>query len=251
MAELLWSLAALRVKIRYKETWLGFLWFLLQPVALTLIFTYLFNRFARVASGDIPYTLFVAMGLVSWSLTALVVTHGTFSITNQQLLLKRVALPKILLPLSAVVATGIDLAAMIVLLGLLVVHYHVTLPGTAIDWTFVLLGVHLALLVGLSLLVSLANVFFRDVGLALPLLLQLWLFASPVFYPSSWFPEGFRMFVRWNPMTGLIEGYRAVLLLGQPPPLDLLGPAVLVSLGMLVLGLACFLRFEERVTDLL
>ena len=251
VSELLWSLITLRVRIRYKETLLGFAWFLLQPVALTILFTYLFNRFARIASGDIPYTLFVAMGLVPWSLTALVVTHGAFSLTSQQLLLKRVALPKILLPFSAVVASGVDLAAMIGLLVALFMHYQISLSGQALDWVLVLLGIHVALLVGLSLLVSLANVFFRDVGLALTLLLQLWLFASPVFYPASLFPEELKALVRWNPMTGLIEGYRVTLLLGQTPSLDFMGSAALVSLGVLAVGLVFFWRFEGTVTDLL
>ena len=251
VAELLWSLSLLRINFRYKETLFGYGWFFLQPVALTVIFTYLFNRFALITTGDVPYTLFAAIGLVSWSLTALVVNHSTYCITGLHDMVKRAAFPKILLPLSAVIATGVDLVAMAGLLDILFVYYQVSLSW-AVSWIFILGVIHLTLLIGLSCLASLANVFFlRDIGQAIPLLLQLWFFSSPVFYSSSLLPEGFRSLIRWNPMTGLIEGYRSVLLLGHPPPLDFIIPAGLVSLGVFVVGLICFWRVKEIISDFL
>ncbi|MBI3317869.1 MAG: ABC transporter permease [Candidatus Omnitrophica bacterium] len=177
--------------MRYKETLFGFGWIFLQPVALTIIFTYIFHRFAKIPSGNIPYPLFAATSLVAWSLTALVVSQSSSCVTSHNVLLKRVALPKILLPFSVVISTLVDLAVMVVLLVGLFVYYRVSLPPSA-AWVVVILGIHLILLVGLSCLFSLANVFLRDIGQAIPFLLQLWFFVSPVFYPSSMVPGEFK-----------------------------------------------------------
>lgn len=247
--ELLWRLAVHRVNLRYKETLFGFGWIFLQPVALTIIFTYIFHRFARIPS-EVPYPLFSATGLVAWSLTALVVGQAAISLTGNATLLRRVALPRILLPVSAVVSALIDLGVMGLLLIGLFAYYRVPLPWTAV-WMPALLLLHVVLLVGLSCLISLFTVLLRDVAQAIPSLLQLWFFASPVFYPFSLVPDEFKILARWNPMTGLIEGYRATLLLGQPPPMELLGPTMLVIAGIVVLGVVCFRRLEETVVDLL
>ena len=248
--ELLWSLSAHRVNLRYKETLFGFGWIFLQPVALTIIFTYIFHRFAKIPSSGIPYPLFAATGLVAWSLTALVVTHAASCLTSHQVILKRVAFPKILLPFSVVVSTVADLAIMALLLIGLLFCYRTPLPESAV-WVFPVLAIHLSFLIGLSCLFSLANVFVRDVGQALNFLLQLWFFVSPVFYPYSMVPGEFKELARWNPMTGLIEGYRAALFLGKPPEADLLIPAFIVALLILVTGVVFFWRLEGTVADVL
>lgn len=247
--ELLWRLALHRVNLRYKETFFGFGWILLQPVALTVIFTYVFHRFARITTG-IPYPLFSATGLVAWSLTALVVSQSVVSLTSNAVLLKRVALPRMLLPLSIVLASVVDLCVMAALLLALMAYYH-SAPTWAALWIVPLLGLHLGFLVGVSCLASLITVFVRDISQAIVALLQLWFFASPVFYPIALVPSEFKTLARWNPMTGLIESYRSVLLAGQPPPMDLIGPTVLVTMTTLVLGLWAFRSLEGSVTDLL
>ncbi len=249
MLELLWSLSIHRVNMRYKESFFGFGWILLQPVALTIVFTYIFQKYAPLPV-DVPYPLFSATGLVVWTMTALVVGQSAISISGQTSLLKRIFFPKILLPLSAVLSAMADLGVMLGLLAVLYLHYHITFSW-ALLWVPFLFAFHLLLLVGVSCIVSVTTVFFRDVGHALPSLLQIWFFASPVFYPSSMVPQEFRTLGQWNPMTGLIEGYRATLLLGQPPPLDLLAPATL-SIGLIfVCGLAYFHRLEGTLTDIL
>jgi lipopolysaccharide transport system permease protein len=250
LVEVLWTLAAFRVKMRYKETFFGYGWFLLQPVGLTVLFTYLFHQFDFFAQDKVPYPLFAALGLVPWSITELVVSQSAFCISHLQELLKRVALPKMLLPLSTVLACGVDLAAMTLLLGALSMYYRIPLFGS-VGWTFILVGIHLALLVGLSCLASLTHVFFRDMGQAIPFLLKIWFFSSPVFYSSSLLPAKFLAWARWNPLSGLIEGYRSVLLLGETPPLELMGPAALVSIFVLISGLIIFWRLESKVVDAL
>ncbi len=250
VAELLWSLSLYRVTLRYKESLFGFGWILLQPIALTIIFTYIFHRFAHVPSGGIPYPLFAATGLVAWSFTAIVCSQSAVSVSGHTALLKRIALPKLLLPASVIVAAVVDLIVMVTLLIAMFIYYHIPLSWMA-WWILPLFAIHLFLLLGLSCLISLANVFIRDIGHALPSLLQLWFFASPVFYPSFMVPEDFSGLARWNPMTGLIEGYRSVLLLGQHPSFRLLIPTALVSLGLSLFGLYCFQRLEGDVSDIL
>lgn len=249
-AELLWQLSLHRISVRYKETVLGFGWIFLQPVALTMILTYIFKRFAQVSSGGIPYPLFTATGLVAWSLTSLVVGASAIALVSHHALLKRVALPRILLPMSTVVSALADLAVMLVLLVGIGLYYHVALPPTA-PWALLLLAVHLMLLIGVSCLAALANVFFRDIGHALPSLLQLWFFASPVFYPASMVPREFSVLARWNPMTGLIEGYRAVLLAGQPMPWNLVGPAMITTAIVFGIAIAAFRALDGTIADIL
>lgn len=248
--ELLWALSAHRINLRYRETVLGMGWILFQPVALTVILTYIFKRFAQVSSGSVPYPLFTATGLVAWSITALVVGASANVLVGNYALLKRIALPRILFPISTVVATLADLGILLLLLLLIGWHYHAVLPATA-PWALLLLVVHVAFLVGVACLASLANVFLKDVGHAIPSLLQLWFFASPVFYPASMVPREFSALAQWNPMTGLIEGYRAVLLAGQPLPWSLVGPTIVTTAVMLALALAAFKRLDGTMADLL
>lgn len=247
--ELLWNLSLHRITLRYRETLLGYGWILLQPVGLTVIFNYI-RRVAVIPTGETPYPLFVATGLVAWSFTSLVIAQSAVSVSGNQILLKRIALPKVIFPLSSVFSSLTDLGVMAALLVGLSFYYRFLLPWTAFLSVLVLI-VHLALLVGLSCLVSLANVFLRDIGQAVPHLLWLWFFASPVFYPASMVPEEFRMLAMWNPMTGIIEGYRATLLLGQPPPMDLFVPAIAATALILTVGWICFRRLEGIITDML
>ena len=248
-AELLWSFVSQRITLRYKESLLGFGWIFLQPVALTIIFSYI-RRIANIPTGEIPYPLFVAIGLVGWSFTALAISQSVPSISNYSALLKRTAFPRIVLPLSSIIATLADFGIMLFLvLALCLYTHHLSVWG--LFWIPILLLIHFMLLIGIGCLVSLINVFLRDVGHATPHLLQFWFFASPVFYPFSMVPKEFKELSRWNPMTGLLEGYRSVLVYGQPPPLDLFLPAFLVAVATCALGLSCFWHLEGSVADML
>lgn len=247
--ELLWNTSLHRISLRYKETFLGFGWIFLQPVALTMVFNYL-HRVTTIPIGNHPYPLFVSIGLVPWSFTSLAISQSSASIAGNQTLLKRVAVPKILLPLSTILSTMADLGVMIFLLiGLF--FYYGFWPGLSILWVPIIFAVHLALLIGLACLLSLAHVFLRDVGQAVPHLLWLWFFGSPVFYPASMVPHDFRGLALWNPMGGLIESYRAVLLFDKPPPLDFFLPAVLISFGILIVGIFTFRAAEGTLVDML
>ena len=247
--ELLWNLALHRINLRYRETLLGFGWIFLQPVGLTLIFNYI-RRVANIPTDNVPYPLFVAVGLVAWSYTSLAVNQAIISIAGNAVVLKRVAVPRVLFPLSAVASTTADLLVMVFLLVGLFIYYGYAVTNFIL-WIPVLCLIHLSLLVGLSLLVSLAQVFLRDIGQATPHLIWLWFFASPVFYPASMVPREFKTLARWNPMAGLIESYRSVLLFNQAPSMDFLLPACVVSMVFLGCGIFLFYKLEGTLSDML
>lgn len=235
--------------MRYKETVLGFGWLFLQPVALTGIFHYI-RKVSNIPTGDVPYALFVSVGMVAWSFTSLYVSQSVVSVAGAGAILKRVYLPKIALPISVLVSAVFDLCVMVLLLLGLFFYYWHPISWTVL-WLPAILLIHLMFLVGLGCIVSLATVFLRDIGQATPQLLWLWFFGCPVFYPQSMVPEEFHLLSRWNPMAGFIESYRAVLLLGQPPPVYLLGPAILVSVILFIVGIGLFKKLEGNLVDLI
>ncbi len=247
--ELLIQWALQRINLRYKETLLGFGWIFLQPVALTMIFNYI-RRVADIPTGNIPYPLFVSVALVPWSFTTLTVAQATVSLTGSQPILKRVALPKILMPLSVILSGVADISVMTLLLVGLFIYYGHALPITVL-WLPVVIAVHLCLLAGLTCLISLSSIYLRDVGHAVPHLVWLWFFGSPVFYPASMVPREFQAIAKWNPMAGLMESYRAVLLAGKPPPWDFFLPAVFVSVVIFLLGVFIFRAMEGMLVDML
>ena len=247
--ELLWNFALQRIHLRYKETFLGFGWILFQPVALTVIFNYI-RRVATISSGNIPYSLFAAVGLVGWSFTSLAISQSMPSLVTDAALLRRIALPKATFPLSCVLSTVVDLLVMLILVGGLFFYYRFPLHPTAL-WAPLIFLIQFVFLLGLGCLAALANVLLRDVGHAIPHLLWLWFFASPIFYPASMVPAEFKTLARWNPMVGFLESYRSVILLGQPPPMHWFGPTLLVTALTCSLAVAAFRRMKGTLVDLL
>ncbi len=247
--ELMLNLAVHRINTRYKETLLGFGWIFLQPVALTGIFHYI-RKVSDIPTGNVPYALFAAVGMVAWSFTSLYASQSVIAVSGVTNILKRVYIPKIIFPVSVLISAVVDLCVMTLLLVGLFIYYHYPISWTAI-WLPAILFVHILFLIGLGCLISLTNVFLKDVGQAIPQLLWLWFFACPVFYPQSMVPEDFNLLSRWNPMAGFIESYRSVLLLGQAPPLYLMGPAILVSVIMFIAGVSLFGKLEGDLVDLL
>ncbi len=247
--ELLWNLALHRINLRYKQTFLGFGWILFQPVALTVIFNYI-RRVATISSGDIPYPLFAAVGLVGWSFTSLAVSQSMPSLVTDAALLRRIALPKAVFPLSSVLSTTVDLLVMLTLVGGLFFYYRFPLHPSAL-WAPLIFLAQFIFLMSLGCLAALAHALLRDIGHAIPHLLWLWFFASPVFYPASMVPAEFKTLARWNPMVGFLESYRSVILLGQPPPMHWLGPTLIVTAFSAFLAIAAFRRMEGTLVDLL
>ncbi len=247
--ELLFFLTWRDVRVRYKQTALGAAWAVLQPLLTMLVFSVFFGALARVPSDSLPYPVFAYCGLLPWQLFAFALTASAQSLTANERLVTKVYFPRLILPLSAVLAGLVDFAVAFTLLAPLMAYYGVR-PGAALVTLplFILLAVATAVAAGLGL--GALNVRFRDVRYALPFLTQFWLFATPIAYPASLVPERYRWLMGLNPMAGVVEGFRWALL-GAPAP----GPLVLVSASVVVLGLGLglvyFLRVERSFADVI
>ena len=247
--ELLFILVWRDIKVRYKQTALGALWAILQPVLATVVFSIFFGRFAKVPSDGIPYPVFAYVGLLPWQLFAYSLTESANSLVSNQNLIKKVYFPRLIIPLSAVLAGLVDFAiAFVVLLGLFWKYHIVPSASLVVLPVFIVLAVASALAIGLWL--SALNVQYRDVRYTIPFLTQLWLFATPVVYPSSLVPAKWRALYGLNPMAGVVEGFRWALLGKAANP----GPLIWVSAGMVVLlllgGVIYFRRMESTFADI-
>jgi len=247
--ELLYFLTLRDIKVRYKQTLMGAAWVILQPLMTMLIFTLVFNRFAGLDSGPIPYPLFAYSGLLLWTFFAGAVTSGTNSLTSNTHLVTKVYFPKMFVPAAAVGAGLVDLGVGSLLLAALAAYYGVPLTwGLLLLPLFVLLATLLAL--GAGMLVSALTVKYRDLRHALPFALQFWMFASPVIYPSSVVPEGWGWILVVNPMAGLLEGFRAALA-GQPLDWPRVGFSAAFAAVLLAVAFYVFRRLEDTFADVI
>ena len=248
--ELLYFLMWRDVKVRYKQTALGVAWVVLQPLLMMLIFTLFFGKLGGIPSDGVPYPVFTFCALLPWQLFAHALTESSNSLVGNQNLLTKVYFPRLVVPISAVLGGLVDFAIAFVILLILMAYFGIV-PGVAILTLpfFILLAVMTALGVGLWL--SALNVQYRDVRYTIGFLIQFWLFATPVAYPSSLIPEGWRALYGLNPMAGVVEGFRWALLGKAAAP----GPLLAVSVGVVMLifvsGLYYFRRMEETFADLI
>jgi lipopolysaccharide transport system permease protein len=242
-------LALRDLKVRYKQAVFGAAWAVFQPLAGVVVFTIVFRRLAKVPSDGIAYPLFVLTGLAVWSYHASSVTRATQSLVGNAPLVTKVYFPRVLVPLAAVLPGLVDLALSLLVLGALLAVYQ-----TAPSWAALTLPLWVVALVattlGVGLWLSALNVQYRDINHAITLLVQLWLFVSPVAYPSSMVQGGWRVLYALNPMAGVIDGFRWALLRGPRP-----GPTLLVSMAvtavLLVSGVLYFQRTERRFADVI
>jgi lipopolysaccharide transport system permease protein len=246
--ELLYFLTWRDIKVRYKQTALGAAWAIIQPFFLMVVFSLFFGRLAGVPSDGVPYPVFSFCGLLPWQLFAHSLTQSSNSLVGSQNLITKVYFPRLVVPISAVLAGLVDFAiAFVILLGML--FFYGIVPGWQVLALpgLVLLAVMTALAVGLWL--SALNVQYRDVRYTINFLVQFWLFATPVAYPSSIVPEKWRAIYGLNPMVGVVDGFRWALL-GKPqsPCISLLVSAIVVLL-LLAGGLYYFRRLEQQFAD--
>lgn len=236
-------------KVRYRQTLIGMAWAILQPLLTATILTLIFSRLSGVDSDGVPYALFVLAGLLPWQFfTGGVGTAAQTFIVNQELV-RRVYFPRLALPIAAVLAGAIDLLVSLPLLGAAMLLYGWE-PSLRLLLLPLPMALALAATLGVGLLLCAANIRYRDVGYVLPFVLQTALFASPIAYPSSALPDGWRLLYSLNPMVGVVDGLRWCLF-----GADLLLPAFLISAAMavtaLVAGALYFSRVERSLADLL
>jgi homopolymeric O-antigen transport system permease protein len=246
--ELLYFIVWRDIKIRYKQTAIGAAWAVLQPFLTMLIFSLFFGKLAHVPSEGLPYPIFYYSALLPWMYFASALQTATHSIVENQRVITKVYFPRVALPLAAVLASLVDFGISFVMFAAMMIFYRIR-PTVAIVWFpfFLLLAVATALGVGLCL--SALNAIYRDVRYVVPFLVQFWMFASPVAYPSSLVPQKWRWVYGLNPMAGVIEGFRWSLTGRVDAPGRMLAASVAVVLLMFGAGLAYFQRMEATVAD--
>lgn len=246
--ELLYFLTWRDIKVRYKQTILGVAWAVIQPLVAMIIFTLFFGKLARVPSDGIPYPAFAFAGLIAWTFFSNAVTTGGNSLISSANLISKIYFPRVLVPASAVAAGLVDLAIAFAVLVLLMVYYGIT-PGPRALLLLPLTAMLVLLAVAVSLGMSALNVKYRDVRYALPFVIQLWMFATPIIYPSSLVPEQWRWVLALNPLAGVVDGFRASLF-GLPMDWGGLGLSALTTLVVLVVSSMAFFRMERSFADI-
>jgi len=248
--DLLLSFASRDLKLRYKQTALGVIWVVLQPLMAAGVFSFVFGKVAKMPSDGVPYFAFSFAGMLGWNLFSNIVTKTSGCLLGNQQLISKVFFPRLVLPLSNVPSALVDFAIALAMMGVLLVTYRI-LPG----WGLLLLPVWMALIValavGVGLISSALSVSYRDVQYILPVALQILLYASPIAYGVSAVPQRWRNIYFANPLSGLLEAFRWSLLdRGQPSPASI-AYAAAATVGLLLLGAFSFKRMERRFADVI
>lgn len=247
--ELLYFLTWRDIKVRYKQTVLGAAWAIIQPLFSMLIFTLFFGKLGHIPSDGVPYPIFAYAGLLPWMFFSNAVTNSGNSLVGSANLITKVYFPRMIIPGAAVAAGLVDFAIAFSILIVLMIYYHV-----AVAWTILMLPALVILTcllaLGVGMAVSALNVKYRDVRYALPFLIQLWMFASPVVYPASLMPEKWRWVLWVNPLTGIIEGFRSSLFGVNKFDWAALGVSTIITLALLVYSSYSFRRMERVFADI-
>lgn len=247
--ELLLFLIWRDIKIRYRQTVLGGIWAVLQPLLAMLIFTVLFNRVAGIRSDGSPYALFSFSGLTAWTFFANAITASSNSLIGNEQLISKVYFPRIFVPLGAIGALLLDLLLGLLLMGVLMFFYRWPLT-LSVFWTpFFVVGTVLAA-GGLGLLFSALNVSYRDVKYAVPFIVQMGFFMTPIIYPMGYLSSKVQLLMGLNPMAGMVQGFRHSLL-GAPVDWRVVGLSFVVSFILFVAGTFIFRRMERRFADVI
>lgn len=247
--DLLFAWTSRNIRARYQQSVLGWTWAIVQPAAQIAIFSLIFTFFVPVNTGTIPYVLFSSVALVPWTFLAASLTDTTGSFVNNMSLVTKIYFPREILPLAAVLARLMDFGIASILVLVLILLYQVPLFPVAWLALPIIVAVQLLLVVGLGFIFATMNVFYRDVQSLLILAIQVWFYASPIIYPVSVVPEHLRSLYFLNPMAGIIEAYRAVLLEGQLPGPHL-AVAAIISVITFVVGYWFLKRMEFQFADI-
>jgi len=249
--ELLFFLTWRDIKVRYQQTLLGATWAILQPVLTMVVFSLIFGNFAKLPSDGIPYPIFTLAALLPWQLFSGAMSNASNSLVGNQNLITKVYFPRLVVPISAVLATLVDFAISFVVLIGMMIYYQI--PLTPRMWAlpaYLLLAMATAL--GVSLWLSALNVQYRDVRYAIPFLVQFWMYATPVAYSISIIPENLRaIYSALNPMTGVVEGFRWALLGTTSMDINLVLFSAAVVGVILISGILYFRRMEDSFADII
>ncbi len=247
--ELLWVLGLRDIKIRYKQTVLGIGWALIQPIMTMIIFSIIFGRLAQIPSEGFPYPIFVYAGLLPWMFFANSVNASSVSIVGSSQLVSKVYFPRLIIPMSSIGAGLVDFAVASTVLLMMMWYYGISWSVNLMFAPVLTLGVMFAA-VGVGTWLSAVTVAYRDFRYVIPFLVQIWMFVSPVIYPPSIVSDNWRWVLFLNPLTGLIDGFRAAFL-GKPIDFVSMATALAVSLIIFLFGLIYFGKVERRFADII
>lgn len=247
--ELLWVLTLRDIKVRYKQTVLGFAWAIIQPVMTMIVFSIFFGGLAKMPSDGYPYPVFVYAALLPWTFFANAISNSAGSLIGSSQLVSKVYFPRLIIPLASIGSWLIDFAIAAFILLILMLIYGVS-------WSLNLLAAPLLIVaviftaLGVGTFISALNVAYRDFRYVVPFMVQLWMYITPVVYPASLVPERWQWLYYLNPMAGLIEGFRAVFL-GKAFDFAALGLSFAVAVLLFIIGVAYFERVERRFADII
>ena len=248
--DLFYFLVVRDIKVRYKQTVLGGLWAIIQPFFMMVVFTLFFGRLAKVPSDGVPYPIFNFSAMVAWTYFANAISFSGNSLIQDTALISKVYFPRLIVPLAPVLAGLLDFSiAFVILIGMML-YYHISPTVMALS---VPLLVILMILVasGIGTFLAALNAKYRDIRYTIPFLVQFWMFASPIVYPASMIPEKYHLIYALNPMVGIIEGFRSVLLGTVSFPTQMLLVSTLVSTALFITGVFYFKQTERYFADVI
>lgn len=247
--ELLYFLAWREVKVRYKQAALGAAWAIIQPLFTMIIFTLFFGRLAGVPSDGIPYPLFSFCALVPWMYFSTTLSQAGNSLISNANLVTKVYFPRVLLPAATVISGMLDFLIGSVFLVFMMIYYHVK-PGWQVMFVPLFVISLMVLALGISMLLAAINVRYRDVKYALPFIIQIWLFVTPIIYPVTFLPAKYQKVLALNPLAGIVEGLRACLFSARRMPWKLVEISCSVTLVVLIVGAVYFRKTEKTFADI-
>jgi lipopolysaccharide transport system permease protein len=248
--ELLFFLSWRDVKVRYKQTALGVLWAVIQPLFTMALFTVLFGRVANIPTDGVPRPVFYFSALLPWLYISSTVTNASMSLVSNMQLITKIYFPRVMLPAAMALSGLVDFFIGSLLLVGFLFYYHIHLSWDALLWPVLVIEMG-ALALGLSLILAALNVRYRDVKYAVPFAVQIWMFMTPIIYPSSLIPKRFQALLALNPADGIIEAFRHTLAPSLPLRWDLLGISTLIIGALLVAAFAFFNRTERAFADII
>jgi lipopolysaccharide transport system permease protein len=248
--ELLFNLAMRDLKVRYKQSILGVAWAVIQPFGLMVVFSVIFSLLLKVKTSGVPYPVFSYVALVPWTYFTNGYSSGVASLSANANLVSKIYFPREIFPLASLLASFVDFMVAASIFVVILIYYHVGITWHIL-WLPLIILVQLAFMCGGILILSAANVFYRDIKLVLPFLLQLWMYVTPVIYPLSLVPARFRLLFWLNPMTGIIDAYRRTIVQGASPDFHLLAFSGVTSLILLGGGYWFFKSVEMQFADVI
>lgn len=248
--ELYWAFTVREIKVRYKQTILGAGWAILQPLALTVIFTMVFGFLLSFGSGEIPYPIFAYSALLPWTFFSNAVTFGSLSVVNNSSLVTKIYFPRELLPFATITAALFDFLIASVIFLIMFFFYKIQITPN-LFYLFLIIPCIFFLTTGISLFLSTLNVIFRDIKFIIPLTLQIWFYLTPIIYSLNSIPDKYQRFYLLNPMAPLIDSFRDTTVLGTKPDLFPLVSAAIFSSFVFVAGIVFFKVKEKTFADVI